>query len=354
MRRAPLHFVLLLCLPLTGCYVLHSANGQRDVMSRREPIHEVIADPDTPASVSSQLARVVEIREFAVRELGLPDNGSYRSYADVGRAYVVWNVFAAHEFSMEPRRWCFPVAGCVAYRGYFSEQKAAGFASRLAREGYDVYVAGVPAYSTLGHFDDPVLNTMIGWSDVQLAAIIFHELAHQLLYVASDSSFNESFASVVEDEGVRRWLEAGGRDEDLARYRERQRRYLDLVSLFDATRRRLARLYAEEMPPEEMRAEKRAVFAELRRDYLVLRSTRNDRTAFDSWFENGPNNAHLVSVATYQECVPGLQAMLVEAGNDLPLFYSRVRELTEKSDAARRASLCSAPANTQARRAPSR
>jgi predicted aminopeptidase len=354
MRRTALCFALILFAPLPGCYVMHAANGQRDVMSRRQPIPQVVADPATPAPVRSQLERVIEIREFAVGELALPDNGSYRSYADVGRPYVVWNVFAAPEFSVEPRRWCFPIAGCVAYRGYFSEEKAAGFASRLARQGYDVYVAGVPAYSTLGHFDDPVLNTMIGWSDVQLAAIIFHELAHQLLYVPSDSAFNEAFASIVEDEGVRRWLVRSGRGQDLNAYRERRRRYLELVELFENAQRRLARLYAEDKPEEQMRREKQLVFAELRREYAARKGEVNNRAAFDAWFENGPNNAHLVSVATYQACVPGLLTLLAEAGNDLPEFYARARELTEKSNAARRAQLCRDAGDVHARRALSR
>jgi predicted aminopeptidase len=354
MRRAGLHFALLLCLPLTGCYVLQAANGQWDVMARRQPIARVVSDPSTPEPVKTQLERVITIREFAVRELALPDNGSYRSYADVGRQYVVWNVFATPEFSVEPRRWCFPVAGCVAYRGYFSEVKARKFAARLAREDYDVYVGGVPAYSTLGHFDDPVLNTMLGWSDVQLAAIIFHELAHQLLYVPSDSSFNEAFASIVEDEGVRRWLEQSGRVADLGVFRERRRRHLELVGLFERTRGRLRQLYAEDLPPEQMRVRKQAVIAELRDDYEARRGPGHLHLAFDSWFEQGLNNAHLVSVATYQDCVPGLRALLTEAGDDLPAFYARVRELVGKENAARREQLCRATRETQARRAASR
>jgi len=355
MRRAgPLFLVSLFSMPLTGCYVLHAANGQWDVMARRQPIARVVSDPATPQPVKSQLERVIEIREFAVRELALPDNGSYRSYADVGRQYVVWNVFATQEFSVEPRRWCFPVAGCVAYRGYFSEDKARKFAARLAREAYDVYVGGVPAYSTLGHFDDPVLNTMLGWSDVQLAAIIFHELAHQLLYVPGDSSFNEAFASIVEDEGVRRWLEQSGRVADLEVFRERRRRYLEFVGLFERTRSRLRLLYAEDLPPEQMRARKQIIIAELRRDYEARKGPGQTQLAFDSWFEQGLNNAHLVSVATYQDCVPGLRALLTETGDDLPAFYARVRELVGKADAARREQLCGTTGETQARRAASR
>lgn len=333
-----------LCALLAGCYVLHAARGQWDVMGRREPIATVVADPATPAPLKSRLESVVAIREFSVKALGLPDNESYRSYADVKRQYVVWNVFATGEFAVEPRRWCFPVSGCVAYRGYFSEQKARDFAAKLARQGDDVHVGGVPAYSTLGHFADPVLNTMMHWSDVQLAAIIFHELSHQVVYVQGDSSFNEGFASVVEAEGVRSWLEASGRPADLESFRRQREDYLQIARLFEATRTRLRDLYARELPAAEMRAAKQAEFAGLRRAYEERRrAPGSGRTNFDAWFEQGINNAHLASVATYQDCVPGLRRLLTDAGDDLPAFYARVRELANRQGEARRAELCGRP-----------
>jgi len=205
---------------LGGCYLLQSAAGQWQVLSKRRPISRVIANPATPAQVRSQLEAVAQIREFASRCLGLPDNGSYRSYADLGRRYVVWNVVAAPEFSVDPKEWCYPIVGCVAYRGYFVERRARRFAEQLRRRGFDVTVDGVAAYSTLGHFDDPILNTMLGWSDVELASIIFHELTHQMIYVPNDADFNEALAVTVEEEGVRRWLESQGREQDLERHRE--------------------------------------------------------------------------------------------------------------------------------------
>lgn len=331
---------LLGCAQLAGCYVMHAARGQWDLMSRREPIATVVADPATPAPLKSQLESVVAIRQFSVSALALPDNDSYRSYADIQRQYVVWNVFAAPEFSVEPRRWCFPVSGCVSYRGYFDESKARAFAAKLAKRGDDVHVAGVPAYSTLGHFADPVLNTMMNWSDVQLAAIIFHELAHQVLYVQGDSSFNEGFASVVEDEGVRRWLEQAGRAADLETFRRQREDYLQVARLFEATRERLRALYARELPPTELRSAKQAEFAELRRAYEARKRPRTGRSVFDAWFANGLNNALLASVATYQDCVPGLRQLLTEAGDDLPTFYARARELAGQDGEARRARLC--------------
>ena len=189
--------VALIALSGAGCYLLQSVQGQLALMSKREPINRVIDKPSTPPALRAQLETIAAIRDFASRELGLPDNGSYRSYADLGRPYVVWNVVAAPEFSVDAKQWCYPIVGCVAYRGYFVERKARRFAQALRGRGFDVTVGGVAAYSTLGHFNDPVLNTMMGWNDVELAAIIFHELTHQLLYVPNDSSFNEALATTI-------------------------------------------------------------------------------------------------------------------------------------------------------------
>lgn len=340
MRWLPAGSLLALSMLLSGCYVLHTARGQMSVMAKRQPIAQVIAKPTTAPVVRTQLERVLEIREFAVRELGLPDNGSYRSYADLKRAYVVWNVFAAPEFSVEPRRWCFPIAGCVAYRGYFDEEKARKFAQRLKGRGDDVSVGGVAAYSTLGHFDDPVLNTMIGWSDVRLAAIIFHELSHQFLYLPGDSSFNEAFASVVEDEGVKRWLERNGREQELEAFQLQRRWHLEFSALLATTREDLRALYASGAPPERMRAAKATEFAELAGAYAAMRGDWNGKGPFDQWFEQGFNNAHLASVATYQQCMPGLERLLADVGGSLPDFYRAARELTRLEPAVRRARVC--------------
>jgi len=200
---------------------MQAARGQLDVMSKREPIDKLIEAPDTPEELAARLRLVSEARQFAIDELLLPDNDSYRSYADLGRDYVVWNVFAAPEFSLDPKTWCFPIAGCVAYRGYFSEDAARRKADQLAEDGLDVAVGGVPAYSTLGRFDDPVLNTMMHWEDADLVATIFHELAHQVLYVKNDSAFNESFATTVEEIGIERWLTSRDQGGDFNDYNRR-------------------------------------------------------------------------------------------------------------------------------------
>jgi predicted aminopeptidase len=335
----PLFATLACCLQLGGCYLIQSANGQMDLMSKRQPISTVIANPATTPELRSRLQQVLEIREFAVRELGLPDNGSYRSYADVGRPYVVWNVFAAPEFSVQPKRWCFPVAGCVVYRGYFSEAKARAFAERLHAAGNDVYVGGVPAYSTLGHFDDPVLNTMIGWSDVRLAAIIFHELTHQLVYVPGDSSFNEAFASVVEMEGVHRWLAAHGREPELVAFKTERQRHVELARVLNAGRDRLKALYASGVDASTMRERKRVELERIAHEYGELLAAWRHGSP-DSRIGQDFNNAYLVSVAAYEECVPGLQRVLAEAGNDLPTFFQRVKNLAREDETARHQSVC--------------
>jgi predicted aminopeptidase len=335
--------VSLVLAVLPGCgtlYLAQAAHGQWQLMRERRPIDAVIVDKRTPGDVRDHLNEVRAAREFASRELALPDNHSYRTYADLHRPFVVWNVVAAPEFSVEPKRWCFPIAGCVAYRGYFSERTARGFASRLHTGGFDVFVGGVPAYSTLGKFADPVLNTMLGYGDTELAAIIFHELAHQLLYVPGDSEFNEAFAVTVEQAGVGRWLKLLGREEELARYRTRAARELESTSLLSRTRRQLAALYAEKLPPEVMRERKRELFVALESDLRALAKQQSVRSPYESWFAEGLNNAHLASVATYFDCVPGFERLLEAHGGDLPQFYAAVRQLARRPRAERHAQLC--------------
>lgn len=333
----------LLTVSSGGCYLLQSVQGQLSLMSKRQPITRVIDDGTTPAALRAQLAAVAAIRNFASRELGLPDNGSYRSYADVGRRYVVWSVVAAPEFSVEPKNWCYPVVGCVAYRGYFTEHAARRFAERLRGQDFDVAVGGVAAYSTLGHFDDPVLNTMMGWKDVELAAIIFHELTHQLLYVPNDSSFNEALATTLEQEGVRRWLDSQDRGADLADHLVQQARYAKIVDLLNSTRAKLRALYASGLARGPMRERKRAAFADLGVSFARLKQESGGHAPFESWFEEGLNNAHLASVATYFACVPGFERELEAVGGNLAAFYARVRELAKLDRKTRAAIVCGEP-----------
>ena len=332
--------VALIAASSGGCYLLQSAQGQLSLMSKREPIARVIDQPSTPSALRAQLEAVASIRDFASRELGLPDNGSYRSYADVGGRYVVWNVVAAPEFSVDAKEWCYPIVGCVAYRGYFVEARARRFAARMRAKGFDVTVGGVAAYSTLGHFNDPVLNTMMGWNDVELASIIFHELTHQLLYVRNDSSFNEALATTVEAEGVRRWLRAQGRDADLAKHLVQQDHYAKVVDLLTATRAELRTVYGSGLAPESMREKKRAAFAAMRSSYAQLKADWREHAPFESWFDDDLNNAHLASISTYFTCVPGFQRELKAVRGDLTAFYARVRALAKLDQEKRDAIVC--------------
>jgi predicted aminopeptidase len=336
--------LLLICLallPVSGCYMLRAASGQADVLARSEPIDRVVADPQTPAAVRSRLELAQEARAFAICELELPDGRSFRRYADLGRPYAVWNVVAAPEFSVEPRRWCFPVAGCVAYRGYFDEASATALAQRLSRRGDDAMVGGVATYSTLGRLPDPVFNTMLGWSDTRLVGTVFHELAHERLYVPDDSAFSEAFASVVEQEGVRRWLLARGDNAGLERYREALAREADFATLLRSARERLAGLYASGATPETLRIEKQREFGRLKFEYQQLRARWGGYAGYDGWFTRTLNNAHLAAVATYHDCVPGLLRELAAAGS-LAAFYARAEQLAELPPVARRAAVCAA------------
>ncbi len=306
---------------LSGCetlaYYAQAVGGQMALMSRTRPVAELLADPATPQPLRERLALAREIRDFAVKELKLPENASYRGYADIGRPYAVWNVVAAPEFSLTPLESCFPVAGCVAYRGFFAEQDAQRHAGELRARGEDVYVYGVPAYSTLGRFDDPLLSTFIRYPDAELARIVFHELAHQVAYAKDDSAFNESFAVAVEREGLRRWLGATGRtsaQKAILDARERNRKFAEDI---EQARARLKLLYRQRIAPEAMREKKRAELDNLRA-----------RLASDARFKDqAPNNAYLASFATYTELVPTFEHLLAEEGGDLEKFYVKIKIL---------------------------
>ena len=331
LRRASRFACASLVLPaLAGCYLVQAVQGQLELNARRRPIATVVADPSQPAHLKEQLALVMQLRDYASRSLGLPDNASYRSYADIGRRAVVWNVFAAPEFSTEPVTWCFPVAGCVAYRGYFREARARDYALTLRARGYDVLVGGVPAYSTLGHFDDPVLNTMMGWNEAELAGLLFHELAHQVAYARDDSSFNEAFATTVEREGVRRWFAARHDDAALAALDDAARQRAFVAQLLTDARMRLKTLYAGRTGDAALRAQKRAAFDRLREEYAVARAAGRADAGYDWLFGPQLGNASLLAVATYEDCVPALDQLLADAGGDLPAFYARAKVLARQ------------------------
>ena len=335
--------LLLGCSILPGCgslYLVQAARGQAQILVDRRPITDVVADPKTPPALRDTLAEVSAARDFATHELGEPDNRSYRLYADIGRPYVVWNVVAAPEFSVSPKVWCFPIAGCVTYRGYFRQKAAQAYAATLLNLGYDTVVEGVPAYSTLGHFDDPILNTMLPYGRDQLAAIIFHELAHQLIYVSGDSAFNEAFASTVEDTGLARWLAAKGRAADIEKFHLNQARARQFSQLLRRARLDLAKLYASKLPPGEMRAAKQARLAALGVSIRATEQRLGAQSGYGAWIAKGFNNAELASVATYENCEPGFRRLLDQQDGDLPRFYAAVRALAKQPKAERDAQLC--------------
>jgi predicted aminopeptidase len=327
-RPARLLVAAAACVALPGCYYVQLAAGQMEMNRRREPIEEVLARPGTDETLKRRLELAARARDFAMEELGLPDNGSYRTYADLGRRYVTWNLFAAPELSVRPKRWCFPVAGCVAYRGYFKEASAHKAGAKLARKGFDVYVGPSIAYSTLGHLRDPVLNTMFGYGDTGLAAFIIHELAHQAVYARDDSDFNESFATVVEVEGLGRFLASEGRSAELEAFLAARRRERAAAELMVGTRRRLAALYAGPLDAAAKRERKAEELARLRR------ALADGGHAAGGVF----NNARLVAVATYERCVAPLRAEFERLGNDLPAFYAAMKAIED--DPAARARLC--------------
>ncbi|MDJ0814223.1 MAG: aminopeptidase [Woeseiaceae bacterium] len=325
LRRCKILLLLALALSQSACYYMQAARGQYDVLSRSEPIDELLDAESTPDELARRLELVQQARQFAVDELYLPDNDSYRSYADLERDYVVWNVFAAPEFSLEPKTWCFPVAGCVAYRGYFDEADARRKAAQLGDDGFDVAIGGVPAYSTLGRFDDPVLNTMMRWRDTDLVATIFHELAHQVLYIKDDTAFNESFATAVADIGLERWLLSKGETDQFAAYLERRRLREQLVAVIRQARADLGTLYASGADAATMRREKEQRLQQLTHD-LNAKLSESGQDA-PGWLGGRLNNARLVSISLYELDLARFRELYEDCERDLRCFYDRASSL---------------------------
>lgn len=334
-----------LCCLLSGCYYVQATRGQIEVLSKRQPIDAILASPDTEAELGRRLRLVQEARRFSVDELGLPDNKSYQTYSDLERDFVVWNVFAAPEFSLGAREWCYPIVGCVSYRGYFSEEAAHREAGKLAAKGFDVAVGGVPAYSTLGNFNDPVLNTMMHWDDVKLVATLFHELAHQVLYIRDDTGFNESFATAVEEIGIERWLAANGRPEEMAAYRAQKALHRRLVELVEAARGDLGDYYGRDIDADSMRALKSARLAQLAA--AVRAELRAAGRSENHWLTGELNNARLLPMALYDAQVPAFLALYADCGFELACLYeaaARIAELDRRERDARLAALAAGDA----------
>ncbi|MBX2836451.1 MAG: aminopeptidase [Gammaproteobacteria bacterium] len=317
-------------------YYSQAVGGHLKLMAARQPIERLLKAEDTDEELRAKLQTLVDAKAFAIERLSLPNNDSYKSYAETGKRYITWNVVASEEFSLSAQTWCFPVAGCVSYRGYFAQEDAEAFAQELRDQNFDVSIGGATAYSTLGWFDDPVLDTMLRGGDIRYVGILFHELAHQLLYVKDDSSFNEAFASFVEQEGVRIWLEERGQSDRIALYDAYLARSDDFNALLKRTRAELVKLYELTLPEEQMRERKAAIFTSMRAHYEELKASWNGYKGYDGWFKRELNNARLISVSTYQRFIPAFAGMYLEAGEDLPEFYKLAKSISELPISERR------------------
>lgn len=352
MKRILFRLVSVVCLAagLTGCtgvgYYAESLKGHVEIMAARRNVAKLIDDRSTPETLRAQMTSAAAIRQFATDELALPDNQSYRSYADIGRDYVTWAVFAAPEFSLAPRVWCFPVFGCVPYRGYFSRTSAIDTALELKKEGLDVHVSGVTAYSTLGWSSDPLLSTMFLHDKTYLAGLVFHELAHQRVYVNDDTPFNEAFAVTVETTGVRKWLRATGDAAGLRRFEDGEKRSAEFLALVAQAREELREIYSGSAAPEQMRAAKVAAIERLRARYRKIRDKRwGGYRGYDGWFEAPINNAKIAATSVYNDRVPAFLRLFELCSGDYPRFYAAVRRFgalagTERAEALEAARSC--------------
>lgn len=345
-RLAAPILALLACLALAGCahtegalgYYWQSVQGHARLLQAARPLDEWIANESTPAPLRARLQLAQRARHFAVQELGLPDNASYRSYADLGRSAAVWNVVAAPPYALELHRWCFPFTGCIGYRGYFQEADAQAEGARLAAQGLEVDVYGVPAYSTLGYLDwaggDPLLNTFIGWPEGEFVRLLFHELAHQVVYAQGDTLFNESFATAVERLGTERWLATQARPEVRQAFAASEERRQSFRALTRATRARLAEIYEQNKAPahnsQALNAMKLVAMQDFRARYAVLRERWLAQGArvegYDRWVAQA-NNASFAAQAAYDAWVPAFEALFAQQGQRWDAFYDAVRHL---------------------------
>lgn len=321
--------ITALLLTLSGCYYMQAARGQMEISHKRVPIEDVVESDDSPPQLVAQLTVATEARQFSIDELGLPDNDSYRSYADLERDYVVWNIVAVPEFSLQAKTWCYPIVGCVSYRGYFSQEKAQKKVDDLRQDGFDVAFGGVAAYSTLGRFSDPVLNTMMHWGEADLVAVMFHELAHQVLYIKDDTEFNESFATAVEEVGMERWLAQRQQADELSALRAGRELRAEFSELVALARDDLTALYDQDLAVEQMRRQKQERLRAFADTAKTLFADAN--VAAPQWLENELNNARLASTTLYHGRLQEFRQLLADCDGDLLCFYSAASMLAEST-----------------------
>lgn len=332
MRSERTVLIIALTALLGGCSTLayygQAVHGELAILDAARPIDKVINDPATRPELRKKLEDARAIRAYASRQLGLPDDDSYRSFVALHRAFPIWNVVATPEFSLTPEQWCFPFAGCVPYRGYFSRDAAERFAQSQRVKGMDVMVGPVPAFSTLGWLDDPLLSSMLYWSEPELAEIIFHELTHRLIYVKDAPDFNEALATFVSETGVHRWLlaQTDGKEKYKAWVDQNAHDAAVRMRIMQA-RAQLHALYAQKLPAAEMRAKKAHIFMQLYADYEQMKKRWPGYDGYDGFFSHPLSNALIGENDTYRRLIPAFHALFVEAGSNFPAFYKKVREL---------------------------
>ena len=330
------HYKIILLLVLvyltSGCasfnYYSQSIQGQIEIFQKTRDIGEIVQNENTPEVLREKLHTVLKIRDFSITQLGLPDNQSYRSYADIEREYVVWNIFATEEFSLKPMQSCFLFVGCLHYRGYFAKEAAKAYAEQLKSKGMDVYLGGVSAYSTLGWFDDPVLNTMLHWSEARLATVIFHELTHQLIYIKGDTEFNESLADAVGIIGVRQWLTRTGQTDKLKEYEnylDREKTFVDLILKYKPV---LENLYAENSPAQLKRKNKAKLFEQIKNEYQLIKQSW-ERDYYGNWITSKLNNASVASIISYRKYLPAFMDLYTASGDNIKTFLNKAMLLSK-------------------------
>lgn len=314
----------------TLSYYSQAIGGHLSLMARSESVEKVLSDPETSIELRQRLLLVTDILEFAALEMRLPNHGSYQRYVKVAGRYVVWNVVATPPYSVEARRWCYPIAGCVTYRGYYAEEDARQYAKILENQGLDIAVAGASAYSTLGWLDDPLFSSMMYKDEARLVEVIIHELAHQRLYIAGDTVFNESFASVVAREGVRRWFEQKQLTVEYEKFIQGQGMDRALNRLLMDGREQLQAVYASTASDEVKASEKLRIFADMQHHYLRLKSSGKVDGRFDNWMKGPLNNAHLALVAAYHQLEPELEALINHESGNMESFYQAAERFVDK------------------------
>ncbi len=332
--------LVLLGVLLPGCESLRfygqAVQGQLTILAGRQSVARVLARPDTSEALRARLRLVQDARAFAEAQLGLPVGQRYDSYVDLRRPYAVWTVFAAPQLSLAPAQWCYPVVGCAVYRGYFERAQADRFASDQQKLGLEVYVGGVVGYSTLGWFDDPILSSFNRLRDDELLGLIFHETAHSLVFVPGDSRFNESFATFVEEEGLRQWYQARGDAEGLANMRRERAVRADFASFVLGWRARLETIYASSASDADKLADKARVLAAMRHAYRTSRAGFAGR--YDRFVNEQLNNAAFITFSTYYAWVPAFAALHQQSGS-LPAFYAQARALAALAPEVRAAAI---------------